>query len=133
MHLRTLEPQAHLGADHVVDRFDDRLVALAAELREVAADDVDHARRAFELSRDEVLHSWDAQDRTVTVNASDVLEEKVGLRFGRRTTWSCCAPAACRPSRPGGWSWPGSGVSPDRCPRRACDRMPDVRMGGPTG
>lgn len=83
MQLVTLAPQAYLGADDVVDRLDPRLVALAAELRAAADDDVDYARRAFALARDEVRHSWDAQDRRVTVTASGVLQEKVGLCYGK--------------------------------------------------
>ncbi|MGN6332720.1 MAG: transglutaminase domain-containing protein [Motilibacteraceae bacterium] len=83
MQLVTLAPAAYLGEDDVVDRSDPRLVALAADLRAAADDDVDYARRAFELARDEVRHSWDAQDRRVTLTASEVLGEKVGLCYGK--------------------------------------------------
>ncbi|HEU4675449.1 MAG TPA: hypothetical protein VFS29_05665, partial [Motilibacteraceae bacterium] len=72
MELVAAPPRAYLGEDDVVDRSDERVVALAAELRAAAGDDVDYGRRAFEFARDEVRHSWDAQDRRVTLTASEV-------------------------------------------------------------
>lgn len=57
--------------------------ALAHALRASAATDVEFAKAAFEYVRDEVAHSWDVQDPRVTVSASEVLSERVGLCYAK--------------------------------------------------
>lgn len=47
------------------------------------ASDVEFARRAFEFVRDEVAHSFDADDPRVTVTALEVLEQGVGLCYAK--------------------------------------------------
>jgi transglutaminase-like putative cysteine protease len=77
------QPSAYLAGSDVVDLHHPDLRAAAEDLRARSGDDVDYARRAFHLVRDDVRHSWDAQDPTVTVRASEVLRERVGLCFGK--------------------------------------------------
>lgn len=83
MQLAVGEPFEYLAADEVVDIGDPSVAAAAARLRAGRADDRDFARAAFESVRDDVRHSWDARDPRVTVSASDVLREGVGLCFGK--------------------------------------------------
>ena len=83
MQLITEPAPSYLGADDVVDWHDEAVRRLAAELRATAGDETSYARSAFELVRDLVKHSWDSQDRRVTLSASDVLRERVGLCYGK--------------------------------------------------
>ncbi len=76
-------PDLYLGADDVVESADPGVVALAAELRLSHPDDVGYARAAYEWVRDTVVHSVDADDPRVTVSASDVLHDGVGLCFAK--------------------------------------------------
>ena len=41
------------------------------------------ARAAFAFVRDDIAHSWDAQDRVVTLSASDVLRERTGICYAK--------------------------------------------------
>ncbi|MFE3542240.1 transglutaminase family protein [Nocardia sp. NPDC059177] len=59
------------------------MIALAAELRRGAPDDIGFARAAFHWVRDEVRHSYDAQDPRVTLTAGEVLGERVGLCYAK--------------------------------------------------
>ncbi len=78
---RALEP--YLTHTTVIDGDHPEVRGLARRLRSEAADDVDLARRAFEWVRDEVAHSFDACDPRVTLRASDVLRERVGLCYAK--------------------------------------------------
>jgi transglutaminase-like putative cysteine protease len=57
--------------------------ARAQERRAGADDQVDVARRCFEWVRDEIRHSLDAGDETLTLRASDVLREGTGFCFAK--------------------------------------------------
>lgn len=64
------------------------VVGLGKTLRDEHADDVDFARAAFEWVRDEVAHSYDAHDRRVTLSASEVLRERVGLCYAKSVLYA---------------------------------------------
>lgn len=83
MILDAAAPSEYLGSDAVVETEHPSIRNLAADLRAGAESDADFARRAFEWVRDEVQHSVDAQDRRVTLTASEVLEHRVGLCFAK--------------------------------------------------
>jgi transglutaminase-like putative cysteine protease len=78
-----LEPSAYLAGDPIVEVDHPAVRALGEELRWRASDDIDFARGAFEWVRDEVMHSYDAQDPRVTLRASEVLEHRVGLCYAK--------------------------------------------------
>jgi len=78
-----LDSSDYLAGDDLVDLADAGVVALAASLREQAPSDADFARAAFEWVRDRVAHSLDVQDARVTVTATEVLVERVGLCFAK--------------------------------------------------
>ena len=45
--------------------------------------EVETIRKTYEFVRDEIKHSWDVQDRRVTVRATDVLREGVGICWAK--------------------------------------------------
>lgn len=83
MELVTAPPSAYLGSDDVIDTDHPAVQSLAAHLAAHTATPVEYARSAFLRVRDGIRHSWDAQDRRVTVSASQTLQEGVGLCFGK--------------------------------------------------
>lgn len=76
-------PSDYLAADEYVERDDPAVRGLSAALRDEHTDDVDFARAAFEWVRDNVAHSFDAGDSRVTLAASEVLRERVGLCYAK--------------------------------------------------
>lgn len=83
MRLRAGDPSAYLGFDDVVDGDAPDVAALAAALRRASADEVSFARAAFEWVRDNVGHSYDVADPRVTLAASEVLAEGVGICYAK--------------------------------------------------
>ncbi|WP_051461352.1 transglutaminase-like domain-containing protein [Tomitella biformata] len=76
-------PLAHyLAGCDIVQVEDPRIQALAIELRG-GSNDEEFARRAFEHVRDEIAHSFDADDPRVTVTAREVLDAGVGLCYAK--------------------------------------------------
>ena len=83
MELVAQDPERYVGADDVIDCTARSVVALAVELRASHLGEVDYARAAFEWVRDRIAHSVDVSDPRVTIKASDVLREGVGLCFSK--------------------------------------------------
>jgi len=73
---------AYLAADDVIESGAPEVSDLAASLRGTHSD-TEFARIAYEWVRDRIAHSWDAQDPRVTVTATEVLREGVGLCFAK--------------------------------------------------
>ncbi|TVZ01429.1 hypothetical protein EAS64_32745 [Trebonia kvetii] len=85
--LAAADPSAYLAADDVVQSDDAEIARLAGELRAGAPDDVAFTRSAYEWVRDQVTHSVDAQDPTVTVTATEVLAARTGLCYRERVAF----------------------------------------------
>lgn len=83
MKLRASDPREYLRADEIVDGSHPEVAALAKRLRREHANDVSFAAAAFGFVRDSIQHSWDAQDRRVTLSATEVLRERVGLCYSK--------------------------------------------------
>jgi transglutaminase-like putative cysteine protease len=83
MQLRAGDPGRYLAGDDVIEVQAPAVVSLAAELRAASPDDEAFARAAFEWVRDRIAHSVDAQDPRVTLTATEVLAEGVGLCFAK--------------------------------------------------
>lgn len=81
--LEAATPGAYLGGDEVIQTGDRAVRALARELRQQAGGDVSFAKTAFEWVRDQVAHSYDVHDPRVTLTASEVLEQRVGLCYAK--------------------------------------------------
>lgn len=52
-------------------------------IKSQASSDLDRAKMAFEVARDEVAHSFDTQSDDITINAEDVLRSKEGICFAK--------------------------------------------------
>lgn len=83
LYLRATEPADYLLEDSVIDHTHPEVVRQAARLREGRPEDADFAKVAFEFVRDNISHSWDAKDPRVTLSASDVLRQGVGLCYAK--------------------------------------------------
>lgn len=83
MELRACDPAFYLDSDEVVDVAHPAVQAWAAELAHAHHDETSFARAAYEQVRDGVGHSLDVQDPRVTLVASDVLREGVGLCYAK--------------------------------------------------
>jgi transglutaminase-like putative cysteine protease len=81
--LRARDPTKYLVADRIIECTHPAVTALARELRHHQADDIAFSAAAYEHVRDTIAHSWDAQDRRVTISASDTLKERVGLCYSK--------------------------------------------------
>jgi transglutaminase-like putative cysteine protease len=79
--MRADDPAEYLVADRIIDGAHPDVSALARDLRREHANDVAFSAAVFEYARDEIAHSWDIQDRRVTISASDTLREGVGLCY----------------------------------------------------
>lgn len=81
--LEPASPGDYLAADEIIESDHPTVVALGRKLRQRLPSDVDFARAAFEWVRDQVSHGYDAPDRRVTLTASEVLRERVGLCYAK--------------------------------------------------
>ena len=73
----------YLEKTEYVDYEDLNIRSLAERLKNQAQDEISLIRNTFYFVRDEIKHSWDAQDRRVTVSASDTLREGVGICWAK--------------------------------------------------
>lgn len=55
----------------------------ATELKNRSENEIELVKNTYHFVRDEIKHSWDAQDKRVTVTATDVLKEKVGICWAK--------------------------------------------------
>lgn len=62
---------------------DSSIIQKAKELADEATNEIDLIRKTYHFVRDEIKHSWDVQDKRVTIKASDVLRERVGICWAK--------------------------------------------------
>lgn len=75
--------EAYLQSDKYVN-FDHPLVAeKAMELTRNCRSVMQMIIIIYHFVRDEISHSWDTKDSTVTVSASDVLEKRTGISYSK--------------------------------------------------
>ncbi len=72
-----------LEESEYVDHHDPSVQALAETLRKDHPDELALIKETYEYVRDQIYHSWDVQDTRVTVSASDVLREGVGICWAK--------------------------------------------------
>ncbi|MEV3988378.1 transglutaminase family protein [Streptomyces sp. NPDC049837] len=77
------ELSAYLAADDVIDHEHPRVREAADRLAASHPDAYSYAKAAFELVRDTIPHSMDADDPRVTWRASDVLEQRTGICYAK--------------------------------------------------
>lgn len=73
----------YLENTYYVDYCTPSVRDLAKELKLQSADDVSFIQLTYEYVRDKIHHSWDVRDKRVTVTASDVLREGVGICWAK--------------------------------------------------
>ena len=75
--------EKYLENTYYVDYCDSSVRSLAKELKLKSSNDVSLIQMTYEYVRDKIHHSWDVQDKRVTVTASDVLREGVGICWAK--------------------------------------------------
>lgn len=77
------EPKDYLASSRYIDWEQESVRQKAQELRCASGSGLDLIERTYCFVRDEIKHSWDVQDKRVTVTASDTLREKVGICWAK--------------------------------------------------
>ncbi len=73
----------YLEKTEYIDYDAPAIKSLAERLRQESSDELSLIKNTYYFVRDEIKHSWDAQDRRVTVSASDTLREGVGICWAK--------------------------------------------------
>ena len=73
----------YLEKTEYVDYDEPGVKNLAERLKTESQDEISFIRNAYYYVRDEIKHSWDVQDRRVTISASDTLREGVGICWAK--------------------------------------------------
>ncbi len=73
----------YLEKSEYVDYDNPDVKSLAERLKDESKDELSLIKNTFYYVRDEIKHSWDAQDRRVTVSASDTLRVGVGICWAK--------------------------------------------------
>lgn len=73
----------YLQPGKYIDFETDIVSQKAKQLKLDCLDRINLIEQTYTFVRDEIKHSWDAQDKRVTVTASDVLREGVGICFAK--------------------------------------------------
>lgn len=73
----------YLESSAYIDWENEEIQRKAEQLRQVSKDKLDYVKSAYEFVRDEIGHSWDVQDKRITISASSVLHEKVGICWAK--------------------------------------------------
>ncbi len=74
---------AYLSFSHYINGDDLSIQIKATELKSCSENEIELVKNTYHFVRDEIKHSWDAQDKRVTVTATDVLKEKVGICWAK--------------------------------------------------
>ena len=73
----------YLEKSEYVDYDDPNVKKVADLLKAQSSNEVSLIENTFLFVRDEIKHSWDVQDKRVTISASDVLGEGVGICWAK--------------------------------------------------
>lgn len=74
---------SYLAFSHYIDGDEPSVQRKAKELKESTGSEIELVKTTYYFVRDEINHSWDAQDKRVTATASDVLREGVGICWAK--------------------------------------------------
>lgn len=74
---------SYLAFSHYINGGDPCVQRKAAELRACSENETALVENTYHFVRDAIRHSWDVQDRRVTVTAADVLREGVGICWAK--------------------------------------------------
>ncbi len=73
----------YLAYSRYINGNEPSIQAKARELRRCSESEIELVRNTYHFVRDEIKHSWDVQDKRVTVAATDVLRERVGICWAK--------------------------------------------------
>lgn len=73
----------YLSVSKYINWNDERILAKANEVKQKCEDEIMLIKMLYEFVRDEIKHSWDAQDKRVTISATEVLEYGVGICWAK--------------------------------------------------
>lgn len=73
----------YLSAPKYIDWNDDSIISKSDEFKLKFTDEISLVKAVYEFVRDEIKHSWDAQDKRVTKSATEVLEQGVGICWAK--------------------------------------------------
>ena len=90
--------EKYLECTHYVDFDDEAVSELAAGIKRKSDDESSLIENTYLFVRDEIHHSWDVNDRRVTVKASDVLREGVGICWAKANLFAALLRANGIPS-----------------------------------
>ena len=77
------KPDEYLKHDRVIDYDNEAIIELADTLFEKANDELDFIKKAYEFVRDNISHSADINEDTITCTASEVLNARHGICFAK--------------------------------------------------
>ena len=75
--------KSYLAFSRYIDADEPSIQRKAKELKASAGCEIELAKATYYFVRDEIKHSWDVQDKRVTVTASDTLREGVGICWAK--------------------------------------------------
>lgn len=75
--------EKYLEETKYVDYSSPNVIKLAKLLKDESEDEISLIKDTYQYVRDETHHPWDIQDKRVTVSASDVLREGVGICWAK--------------------------------------------------
>ena len=78
-----MNPEIYLSQSDVIDWHQAEILSLAKQLADGCSDAEAIAKRCFEWVRDEISHSWDAQQNPLTCSASEVLAYGTGYCYAK--------------------------------------------------
>lgn len=73
----------YLSVSKYINWNDDSIISKADEFKQNYVDEIALVKAVYEFVRDEIKHSWDAQDKRVTKSATEVLEKGVGICWAK--------------------------------------------------
>ena len=73
----------YLEKSEYVDYDDPNVKGVAERLKAESQNELSLIKNTYYFVRDEIKHSWDAQDRRVTVSAGDTIREGVGICWAK--------------------------------------------------
>lgn len=75
--------EEYLSVSKYINWNDDSILSKANEFKLKYTDEISLIKAIYEFVRDEIKHSWDAQDKRVTKSATEVLEQGVGICWAK--------------------------------------------------
>ena len=73
----------YLSVSKYINWNENIIISKADEFKQKYADEISLIKAIYEFVRDEIKHSWDAQDKRVTKSATEVLEQGVGICWAK--------------------------------------------------